>query len=141
MTTPSIGANVFLTMSPDIVTAPPAYIDQQSTGRDGTDTVLDAWRASPQTIQCAQVYPNYDAAVSARELIRSYANTVQTVTDASNSAYPLTRIRAVRPAAFAQADGTGLLLVEADILIKSVPPSMPPVPIPDPTPPPPEPEP
>jgi hypothetical protein len=125
MTTPRIGALPFTTMTPDIRTADPVYIDQHSTGRNGTDSVLAAWRARPQVLTVAREYADYAAALAAREALRRYANTLQDVTDASGQSYAHTRIRMVHPNATAQADGTGLLVADITVLIASVDPGTP----------------
>lgn len=125
MSTPSVGGQVVTTMQPDIEPAQPAYIDQVSTGRDGTDTVFDAWRAAEQTISTATLTADYAAAKALRETYRLLQNTVGTVADASGASYANTRIRRCRPVAYAQADGTGLVRCDWDILVASAAPEAP----------------
>ena len=121
MTTPALGAQTFLTMQPDIEPAVATYVDQVSFGRDGTDSVYDARRAAEHTLGTTKLTANYAAAITLREVYRTLQNTIVTATDASGINYADTRIRRCRPVAFAQADGTGLVVCEWDILVASGP--------------------
>ena len=134
MSSPSIGTVTFDTMNPPLMPSQAQWIDQQSTGRDGTDCVLDAYRAGVQTVTTATVTDTYAAALAERITHLETQAQILAVVDDTGTTYADTLVRQCRPTAWAQADGTGLVLTEWDLLIKSS--DTPPAPPAPPTPPP-----
>ena len=119
MTTPSIDTVQFTTMTPDIQPALPEYIDQQSTGRNGMDSVFDAYRIDEQTIVTTQVAQSYAEALLSRASHRSLQNTIQTVTDASGAMFANTRIRRARRPWPMRKPMAAAVVTEWDILVAS----------------------
>lgn len=125
MTTPSVAGLSVDTMQPDVEPSVPAYIDQTSTGRAGTDSILDAYRAEVQQIETAVVLEDYAAALALRTLYRQQQNTSATIVDSSGSTYEGVHIRRVIARAFEQADGSGMVRATWHIRVASTPPPEP----------------